>query len=528
MKDMETIREITSLASEAASALGKVTQPLRSALSFSVVDERITYKKELCVAVGRSGTAVAYGTRFISSLSVRGLRHYPCTAERAYPQPKDVASSAVLAVNELGAGGAGITLSIPKAWAVVRTAEFPAAVKKNISDVIAYEFDQLVPFSPGEALYDFSITGETPEKITIVIAAVKGDTINGYLEALREVGLTVGRVTLNLLSVGALCRHISKKKVFLYIGSDGDDYEGAVFLDGRLGGVVNGTFAAEEGSPVVDTIAAELRPFIAIAKKREASPRLFALLRGGRPEFKESLRSALSIPVSLLDETDSRLKLPAGRDSISYTAAGGVLESLHPVSREGRRIPGVAASGSQKLNLLTRGRYQREKTPVGLTVILVLLMAALGIMYLIAPIKVQERRLVEIERQIKLRKSGVKEIEDIKKETDALNSEVRTVRGFKEDSPPALTILRELTTILPKSVWLTRVRITQTRVEIEGYSGSASEILSRLEASKYLTKAEFSSPTFRDVRMNADRFNIKIQIRGAKEEKVAGGKNEKK
>ncbi len=154
---MDAIRKITSLASDTASALRKVALPLRNALALSAADERITYKKELCVAVEKSGIAVAYGTRFLSCASVRGMKHYP-SAERAYPQPKDVASSAVLAVNEFGAVGAGITLSIPKAWAVIRTAEFPATVRKNLPDVIAYEFDQFVPFTPEEALYDFSVT----------------------------------------------------------------------------------------------------------------------------------------------------------------------------------------------------------------------------------------------------------------------------------------------------------------------------------------------------------------------------------
>ncbi len=165
---------------------------------------------------------------------------------------------------------------------------------------------------------------------------------------------------------------------------------------------------------------------------------------------------------------------------------------------------------------------------MGLSALLVLLMIALWIIYLVAPMQVEEKRLAEIERQIKLHKSGVKGIEDLKKEVEALNSEIQTIKVFKEGRPSALTILRDLTRILPKSVWLTRLRITQSTVELEGYSSSASEILSRLETSKYLTRAEFSSPTFRDLRLNADRFTIKTEIRGVKEAKGAPGKNEKK
>jgi Tfp pilus assembly protein PilN len=77
-----------------------------------------------------------------------------------------------------------------------------------------------------------------------------------------------------------------------------------------------------------------------------------------------------------------------------------------------------------------------------------------------------------------------------------------------------LDILKELTAIVPKNAWLSRVRVSETNVDLEGYAASASGLLSKLEASSFFKKVEFSSPTFRDTRMNADRFNIKMEIEG--------------
>jgi general secretion pathway protein L len=84
----------------------------------------------------------------------------------------------------------------------------------------------------------------------------------------------------------------------------------------------------------------------------------------------------------------------------------------------------------------------------------------------------------------------------------------------------SLNILKELTTVLPKNTWLSRARITQTTVEIEGYAASATGLLPKLEASPLFKKAEFSSPTFRDTRMNADRFNIKMEIEGIQKDEM--------
>jgi Tfp pilus assembly protein PilN len=76
--------------------------------------------------------------------------------------------------------------------------------------------------------------------------------------------------------------------------------------------------------------------------------------------------------------------------------------------------------------------------------------------------------------------------------------------------------------VLPKSVWLTRARVTETTVDLEGYAGSAADILPKLEASPLLRKVEFASPTFRDTRLNADRFVIKAEIESEKKSDTGG------
>jgi hypothetical protein len=60
---------------------------------------------------------------------------------------------------------------------------------------------------------------------------------------------------------------------------------------------------------------------------------------------------------------------------------------------------------------------------------------------------------------------------------------------------------------------LTRLKITDKTVDIEGYSASATEIILKLENSKYFQKVEFASPTFRDPRQNNDRFVIKMELK---------------
>jgi hypothetical protein len=81
--------------------------------------------------------------------------------------------------------------------------------------------------------------------------------------------------------------------------------------------------------------------------------------------------------------------------------------------------------------------------------------------------------------------------------------------------------------VLPSTAWLTRTRITGETVVIEGYASVATEILPKLEQSKMFRKAEFTSPTIRDARMNADRFVMKMELEGF-EEKQSGEKKDEK
>jgi general secretion pathway protein L len=105
-----------------------------------------------------------------------------------------------------------------------------------------------------------------------------------------------------------------------------------------------------------------------------------------------------------------------------------------------------------------------------------------------------------------------KKVEELKKEVDTLEGEIASIRDFKKDRPMVLQMVKELTTVLPKNAWLTRLRITDSTVEIEGYAASATELLPKLETSPLLKKVEFASPTFRDARLNSDRFVIKMEI----------------
>ena len=496
--------KLTDIASSSSALLKKAWDPIWKILSFSLADEKIYPAKTLSVSIEKGMLSLVYGSRFLSRIKIHDTRE-SSFEEGKYPPPEVFASSLAMAMSDLGASKADVTLCIPKAWAVIKTVELPSAVQENIANVISYELDRITPFSSNDAFYDFRIIGENTGRVTVMIIAVKADSLTPYIEALREKGIPVARVTVNLACMGTLCRYNDSisDTIFLEIRKDG--YEGALFSPGQIAGIFSGNFTAEDEKARIDRIATDMNPLIDAARQTTGrSPNVLALLKDKSPALKELLKLQNGQTVRILNETDLKINLPVRDRDIPYAALGGALEALW--------------QKAEGLNLLSKGFHEKPKSPIFITTLLIFAILVMWGFYLVSPLRIEEKRLQEIDRQLSLRKDEVRKIETLKNEIDSLDKEIASISNFKENRHMSLNILRELTTILPKNSWVSRVRITETTVEIEGYSASATGILSKLVASPYFQKVEFSSPTFRDTRMNADRFNIKMEIKGVKKE----------
>ena len=410
------LKKITTFAYTSGAVLRKIGKPLWRVLTFNPSDDIISPKKALCVSIEKGNVSVVFGSRFLSKIKIKGFRSYSFEEDR-YPQPENLASSVALAVNDLKATRADVTLSIPKAWAIIKTAEFPSTVTENLSDALSYELDRLTPFEPADALYDFRILKHDGGKLTILLMAAKADMIQQYINTLKERGINVNRVTVNLSAMGTLCRYIEKETDILYVEIDKDEYEGALFLGGFINKTLIGSFSPGDEKSKADAISGEIVSLLDTVKTQGRTPQIAFFLKGLNASFQEELKLQLNQPLKILNETTLKFRTAGLQKGISYAAAGGVLEYLWPKAKG--------------LDLLKKGRQEKQKTPFALTVLLVLAILAMWALYMVAPLRIEKKRIEEIDQQITVRKDDVKKIEALKKEIESAGSEVSAIDNFK-------------------------------------------------------------------------------------------------
>ena len=494
------IKRLSTLAATSSSLFHRVWNPLWNILSLSPADESVYPAKNISASIERGRLSVAYGSRFLSKITIRKSREYTYEDDR-YPQPDSLASSLTLFLSEFGVSGVDVTLLIPKAWTIIQTVELPAAVRENLPEVLSYELDRLTPFSAENALYDYRVISTDAEKLRVMLIVARAEMIKPYLDILSASGINVSRISVSLSSFQTVLHHVDRKfDNAIFLSAIGNEYEGALFSNGEIMESFAGSLPSDDQQARVQTIASEVSPLMNKARQHGKSPALITLFRDMNASLKESLRQSIGVPLLSLNEMDIKITMQETFDKIPYAAIGCTLESLLPKAHP--------------LNLLSKGFHEKSSSPKLLTIVLLCIILGIWIVYLLSPLKVESRKLEAIDHQISIRKDEVMSVTELKNELQSLNKDIETIYAFKHDKPSAMNILKELTSILPKSTWLTRIRMTEQNVQIEGYSQSASGLLSELETSPYFQKVEYAAPTFEDKRLSASRFNIRMEFEG--------------
>jgi Tfp pilus assembly protein PilN len=128
--------------------------------------------------------------------------------------------------------------------------------------------------------------------------------------------------------------------------------------------------------------------------------------------------------------------------------------------------------------------------------------------------------LYAVNAEIKKRRPAVEAVEKLQKQKDDLRREISELHKIRSGEVSKIEILRELTQILPNTVWIWNLKYTGREIEISGFADSASDLIPLIDKSHLFEKVEFLAPVTkeRERREGSDkereRFKIKARLEG--------------
>jgi general secretion pathway protein L len=401
-----------------------------------------------------------------------------------------------------------ISISIPREKALVRFMRLPAAVKENLRKVVEYEAPKYIPFDREEFFFDFQILKEDGEWVELIVAFVKREDLDLYLNLLKKMGIQP--ISVQVPAVAAI-------NLFLYHGGD-EGNEVSVLLD------FNEPFCEMN-----------------ILKGREWKENFHLPLGHEKKEERilHAFRQSNPMEGSLARTMFFVYGVDATRIALSTFPEIKGMKGVSPppmdrIKGREEEIPpsNIYSSVGLPLQGLTKTQFHLNLLPIELRkkvreygkptfFILLSLTILLALAWGGGVYSRYRNELESLREEMKKKKPAVEAVEKLQRQRVEFAAEMEEFGKITRGAASMVQILREMAQILPSSVWIWQYKFAGKEIEISGFADSASELISLLDKSPLFEKVEFLAPVTkeREKRVGVDRererFKIKMRLEGA-------------
>jgi general secretion pathway protein L len=401
------------------------------------------------------------------------------------------------------------SVSIPREKVVVRFIRLPATTKENLRKVLEYESPKYTPFEKGETYIDYQILKEEKEWLHLFAVFVKKADVDACLSLLKKVGIKP--LSIEIPSTGAF-------NLFSF-NEGAKEGEPSILLD------VADPFY--EMNLIQERNLTE--SFHLILPSEERGAKMMNTLKRSGLKGDSLSKSTLFVYGLGADEgLLSSLKEANQIKGVSYPPlnrieAGKELSKLYKIYGP----LGVALKGLTKtrldLNLLPfemRRRVRQIGKP--LFIIFTSLALALSLTWGMGIYIRYRKEIKVINTEMKKKKPAVEVVEKLQRQKEELRKELSEFEKIKSGEVSKIEMLRELTQLLPSTVWIWNLKYTGKEIEISGFADSASDLIPLLDKSSLFEKVEFLTPVTKErVVMGSEakekeRFKIKMRLEGRK------------
>jgi Tfp pilus assembly protein PilN len=413
-------------------------------------------------------------------------------------------------------GKENVWVGLPQNDFLLRFITLPSSAEENLREVLRYEIEKYIPFPEEDVHFDFVTLEKDAESKTLrlLLLVIEKRVLETYLSILNNAGIK---------PLGVEITSISLLNFFL-LGKNGNEARTPValvcLLDRSLdlnwinGGILRYSrtvdLVAEDTTGQIEQIHKEVRnsfrgAFLGREWKEDHSadsPVVFVTGGGASKEVIESLGKIRGINFQPFpaDAIASRLNFS---ESFSQSLSSSI---------------GLAMKGMKKVpwdvNLLPDS-LRKKTSKVGLYLCCFLFLGVLlfSITWGVSTIVKDRLELRKIEKEIATLRNEVTAIQDVQQEAQKIIEQVESLEKIRNSELSKLAILKELSNILPSSVWLTDCRYHKQELRLSGYAASASDLISILDGSPLFTASEFTAPITR-TREGQESFKIETSIEG--------------
>ena len=431
----------------------------------------------LGVAITRDGLSVCHLRKRFRAVNVAALiaKELPGDDEQAAVQVarivKDFAASR-------GLEGAGLAVALDRGDCFVGQIQLPASAADNVRQVVSYELDRVLPVTP-EAVYTDAYCrrlGGTGERVAATVVAAYRETVDRLYDALTSVGLSPMAMVAQPVAINDYYEFCKQGEAGLagIFHADGDRSALTLSCDGYMVSSLNVAGRDENQSEA-------LRREIERSAPDWAEEPADVLVDIG-PAF-----GAIA-PEGFLPEGQE----PGWRDCVAIGAALGRL-----------------GESRQRVNLLPESLVRPEEgvgmREMGLGA-LVLVMAGV----LAASITLKNAGVgTAIADELRRLRPLVAKVTEEERTNESLMARLETLESQRRRR--VLPYLKEATSLVPKSAYLTTFRYKNGRIEVDGIAGNASELISILERSVFFKDVQFTAPTTKYL-ASQERFSLRMEL----------------
>jgi Tfp pilus assembly protein PilN len=324
----------------------------------------------------------------------------------------------------------------------------------------------------------------------VLLVAIDRRVHDRVQQVLREAGLTPRRVGVAVHSLARLAAVPPADRA----AADGRLVVWLEESEAELAVVTRGRVVASRAFPIPPTGEARAR-----ALAEELDRTATALPEAERAALAEILVGGDPAPLTEWSDLPVREDV-ASRSGLDGVAAGQMLALAVAVERPAR--------GSLAANLLPEALRPRP-FPWALASAAILAALALGVAAAIPAVTaLRERRaLAAIDTEIAQLAPAVQRAERLAAEVERAHRELIRLRDFEAQGLHPLSLVQELTEMLPADVWLTSLSIDRNGIELAGFANAASQLIALLEASPRIERVEFTSPVTKG--RDREQFRLK-------------------